>query len=82
MLSIRTHAVACFVVGQGHVPVGVEYHGPHPVYIFHDEAQRRDEEVRGCAAAAGRYRRADGDAGLSPNMNVQTQVERQIRRRR
>ena len=39
MLSIRTHAVACFVVGQGHVPVGVEYHGPHPVYIFHDEAQ-------------------------------------------
>ena len=38
MLSIRTHAVACFVVGQGHVPVGVEYHGPQPVYIFYDEA--------------------------------------------
>ena len=38
MLRIRTHAVACFVVGQGHVPVGVEYHGPHPVYIFHDDA--------------------------------------------
>jgi hypothetical protein len=39
MLSIRTHAVACFVVGQGHTPVGVEYHGPHPVYIFNDDAR-------------------------------------------
>jgi hypothetical protein len=38
MLSVRTHAVACFVVGQGHIPVGVEYHGPYPVYIFRDDA--------------------------------------------
>jgi hypothetical protein len=68
MLSIRTHAVACFVFGQGHVPVGVEYHGPHPVYIFHDDAHAIVEQT--------------GMPRLSPNMNVQTQVERQTTRRR
>jgi hypothetical protein len=38
MLTVRSHAVATFIVGKGHEPLDVEFHGTLPVYFFRDDA--------------------------------------------
>ena len=38
MLIVRSHAVATFIVGMGHEPLDVEFHGTLPVYVFRDDA--------------------------------------------
>jgi hypothetical protein len=39
MLIIRSHAVATFLIGVGHQPFDVEFHGLAPVFLFSDAAQ-------------------------------------------
>jgi hypothetical protein len=38
MFIIRSHAVATFIIGQGHEPLDVEFQGTLPVYVFRDAA--------------------------------------------
>jgi len=38
MFIVRSHAVATYIIGQGHEPLDVEFHGTLPIYVFRDEA--------------------------------------------
>ena len=38
MFIVRSHAVATYIIGKGHEPLDVEFHGALPVYVFRDEA--------------------------------------------
>jgi hypothetical protein len=38
MFIVRSHAVATYIIGKGHEPLDVEFHGTLPVYVFRDEA--------------------------------------------
>jgi hypothetical protein len=38
MLIVRSHAVATFIIGKGHEPLDIEFHGTLPIYVFRDEA--------------------------------------------
>jgi hypothetical protein len=40
LFTVRSHAVATFIVGMGHEPLDVEFSGPLPVYVFRDDAYR------------------------------------------
>jgi hypothetical protein len=38
MFIVRSHAVATYIIGQGHEPLDVEFQGTLPIYVFRDEA--------------------------------------------
>jgi hypothetical protein len=38
MYSVRSHAVATFLIGIGYQPIDVEYQGLAPIFLFPDAA--------------------------------------------
>jgi hypothetical protein len=38
MFTVRSHALATFLIGVGRQPIDVEFHGALPVYLFPDTA--------------------------------------------